>query len=166
MPTTKPSPASPRLTFRRFGRTHHLEIRGPQDLRGILELDEALWVATSAPVSSFNCDPVFLELLDCDTDGRIRTYEVREAIRWLLTHLDDRQEIAPGDVSLALDAIDTETEEGRSIRSSARKILRSLEAADSSRIDLDQVREVRRMEEGRAVRGPASCCPRPPRTNG
>lgn len=50
-----------RLTFRHIGRTHHLEICGPEDLRAVVDLDEALWVATSASVDSFHCDRVFLD---------------------------------------------------------------------------------------------------------
>ncbi len=64
------------MTFRRFGRTYHLRIRSADDLRQVLELSEAHWVAVSAPIDTIHCDSVFLELLDADHDGRIRPHEL------------------------------------------------------------------------------------------
>lgn len=141
----------PRLTFRRIGRAHHLEIRTAEDLRGVLELDEALWVATSAPVDSFHCDPVLLGYLDADADGRIRTFEVRLALSWLLAQLRDTDEIAPANVSLPLAAIDPETADGRRMRRAFAKMLRHLGAPETARLHLDQVREFRRIEEKKSV---------------
>lgn len=57
------------------------------DLAGLVDLDEAQWLSTNAPIASFNyfrVDPVFLMQLDVDDDGRIRAAEVKATIRWLL----------------------------------------------------------------------------------
>ena len=43
------------MAFRRYGRSYHLVIDSAEDLDQILRLDEALWVATGAPLESINC---------------------------------------------------------------------------------------------------------------
>ena len=75
--------------FQYFGSTLQLKIENAADLRRIGELDEAHWVATGAPIAAINADPVFLDLVDTDHDGRIGCSELRQAISWLLEHLED-----------------------------------------------------------------------------
>ena len=41
------------------------------DLAGALDLDEAHWVATSAPVRMIRGDTTFLSLVDMDQDGTL-----------------------------------------------------------------------------------------------
>jgi hypothetical protein len=59
--------------FESFGHTYHLKIETFEDLESVLELDEAHWVATTAPVETINCDPVFLNLMDTDIKDIIAT---------------------------------------------------------------------------------------------
>ena len=61
------------MRFHKVGKTFQLRIESPDDLRAILELDESLWMATSAPVAAFRCDPVFLTMVDTDANGFIVT---------------------------------------------------------------------------------------------
>ncbi|MCK4627318.1 MAG: hypothetical protein KAV00_18540, partial [Phycisphaerae bacterium] len=61
---------SQKMVFQRFGRSQHLRIASADDLATVLELDEAHWVATGAPIETINCDPVFLNLVDTDNNGR------------------------------------------------------------------------------------------------
>ena len=77
------------MRFRKFGKTYQLRIENARDLEHVLGLDEALWVATSAPVPAFRCDRKLLELVNRDGSGRINTREIRGAIRWLLNVLGD-----------------------------------------------------------------------------
>ena len=67
---------SKRMTFKRFGRSHHLRIRSAEDLAAAAVLDEAHWVATGAPIDTINCDRTFLELFDTDNNGRLMCFEV------------------------------------------------------------------------------------------
>ena len=69
------------MTFKRFGRSYHLCIDHAEDLRRVLHLDEAHWVATNAPIETLNCDPTFLGLVDTDNDGRIGCDDLIKAIR-------------------------------------------------------------------------------------
>ena len=78
------------MRFKKIGKTYQLRTETAEDLEGILDLDESLWVATSAPRDGFRCDPQFLALVDADHNGRIYTAEMKGAIRWLLDRLADR----------------------------------------------------------------------------
>ncbi|KPK99904.1 MAG: hypothetical protein AMK75_06185, partial [Planctomycetes bacterium SM23_65] len=95
------------MMFVRYGRSYHLKIETAQDLDRILELNEAHWVATGAPVDTLGCDPFFLSHVDSDRNGRILCYEVKDAIRWLNDVLRDRRGVTDRRTSLRLGAIDT-----------------------------------------------------------
>lgn len=140
-----------RFRFQYFGSALQLKVENAGDLRRVGELDEAHWVATSAPIETINADPVFLELVDTDHDGRIGCSELRQAISWLFEHLKDHAGTNAGSTALVLAAIRSESDQGRRIRETAIKILNRLGATEKSRITLDQVRQIRKEEEHRAV---------------
>jgi hypothetical protein len=141
-----------RFRFQYFGSALHLKLENVWDLCRVRELDEAHWVATSAPIGTINGDPVFLELVDTDHDGRIGCSELRQAISWLFEHLKDYRGVNAGDTALVLAAIRDESDEGRRIRETAIKILNRLGSTEKLLITLDQVRRIRKKEEeGRAV---------------
>ncbi len=125
--------------FEKLGRSFHFKIINYNDLRAVLNLDEALWIATTAPVSTLKADPVLLELLDSDADERIRAEEIKDGIRFLFAHLNDPSVIRPGNLTLSLATIDTTTELGEKIQFSAREILSRLKMNRES-IDLEQIR--------------------------
>ena len=132
-------PTAFQSSFEKLGRSLHFKIKDFNDLKAILELDEALWIATTAPVSTLKADPVFLELLDSDIDERIRAEEIKDGIRFLFQHLTDPSGVRPGNLTLSLAAINTTTELGQKIQFSALKILKRLnETAES--INLEQIR--------------------------
>jgi len=140
-----------RMAFRRFGRTHHLSIGTADDLAKVLDLDQAHWVATSAPTATLSCDATFLRFLDNDNRGRILACEVIEAIRWLLSNLRDRTGVTEGSSSLRLDAINIADQQGERIHGSVFKMLDRLGLADSPYITLDQVRQVKAQIESMSV---------------
>ncbi|MAE62944.1 MAG: hypothetical protein CMJ18_01625 [Phycisphaeraceae bacterium] len=142
---------SPRPRFRRFGHALHLLIRNADDLAAILELDEAHWVATSAPVSGIRADERFLGFVDHNADGRIRADELKTAIRWLMAQLRDTAGVDARSTSLRLDAVDAEQEDGRRITASARRMLQSLGATDTEHIELSQVRQLQTRVAATAV---------------
>lgn len=133
--------------FQRFGRTYHLRIESPEDLEKILTLDEALWVATNAPIATINADPVFLANLDVDQDGRIRVAELRNGVQWLLDHLQERGEIENDQTTLRLDSLNKEAPDAGSIIASARKISRRSGNDDARSISLKEVRRIISLEE-------------------
>jgi len=127
------------MRFRQYGKTCQLRIDTPEDLENVLHLDESLWVATSAPVSAFRCDPRLLELLDTGKNGRIRTAEVKQAVAWLLRMLSDTSRLAEEKPSLFLSAIRSDDAGGVALLDSARYVLKTL-GADAEEISLGQVR--------------------------
>ena len=140
-----------RMTFRRFGRSYHLRLTSADELGQILDLDEAHWVATSAPIDTINCDATLLELVDSNSDGRIRCDEIRLAVRWLLDLLTNADGIGQPGAVLQLDAINTEQPEGRRILESAQRMLHRLGQDEAKSITLEQIRLVKSDVESRSV---------------
>ena len=128
------------MRFKKLGETYQLRIETADDLAGVLELDESLWVATSAARNVFRCDPKFLELVDADGNGRIYTVELKQAVRWLLDRLLDASTLAEGADTLPLSAIRSDTPETHALVHSARYALESLGKGGSETISLAQVR--------------------------
>ncbi|MEE4165998.1 MAG: hypothetical protein V2I35_08360, partial [Desulfocapsaceae bacterium] len=129
------------FAFDKHGDALHFRINDYHALEKILDLDEALWIATTAPTSTLKVDEVFLDLLDSDEDNRIRAEEIKDGIRFLFRHLTDQSGIRPGNLELLLSSISRETELGNRIHDSALKVLNRLQAAVEC-INLAQVRSV------------------------
>ena len=129
--------------FRRFGRSWHLQITTADDLRHVLDLHEALWVASGAPIATMNCDPTFLALVDSDHNGRIMCFELKDAIGYLLDNLKDLSGVTQGSNSLLLDAINTNSQQGKATELTATKMLQRLGCLDVGQITLDQVRQIK-----------------------
>ncbi len=139
-PPSAAGAASPR--FSSYGDSYHFRIDDHHDLKAVLELDEALWIATTAPCSTIRTDETFLELLDGDRDGRLRAEEIKDGIRFLFANLIEYAGIRPDNDTLVLAHISPETEAGRRIRSSAEKVLKRLDAPVET-IGLEQVRQIK-----------------------
>jgi len=140
-----------KIRFENLGRLYQLRIRTAEDLRFAAEMDETLWVATSTPINTLIGDATFLSLLDSDGDGRIRHLDVREAILWMLAHLRETSGVEAASDVLKLEAINTETPEGRRIHESVVKMLARLGAPQADRITLEQIRQIKAQVEGTAV---------------
>jgi hypothetical protein len=127
------------MRFRKHGNTYQLRVDAPDDLAAVLQLDESLWVATSAPVSAFRCDPRFLELIDVGGSGRIHLAEVKQAIAWLLRILADTSRLGAEVSLLPLSGIQAGDPVGQALLDSARYVLKTL--GDSTEdISCEQVR--------------------------
>ena len=143
--------ASAPMTFRQHGRCYHLEIRGASDLRRVLDLDKAHWVATGAPVESLSFDPTFLSLVDSDTNGRILTFEVRESVSWLLDVLRDYRAVDAAEDALRIDDLNAHSGDGQRIQKTALKILAQAGGAGDMPVTLSAVREVKAHIEANPV---------------
>ncbi len=137
--------------FTRTGRAYHLNIATAVDLRNALDLNEAHWVATSAPIDTLHLDALFLKLVDSDHDGRIKPQELKDAIRWCLEVLCDFRSLDAGDESLALATINTRAEDGKRAHEAATNLLVQQANEAAAHVSLDQVRHVRRQIECMAV---------------
>ena len=131
------------MTFRRHGRSYHLLIDSSEGLRQAIDLDESLWVATNAPVSMISGDSVLCHLLDSDSSGRITCLEIKRAICWVLDVLASHDGIDAGSDTLLLDAINTESAQGRAARAAAEKILAKADSPNADRLTLAETRLVK-----------------------
>ena len=129
-----------KMVFRKLGGRYQIRIDSPEDLHAVCGLDEALWMCTGAPVESFTCEPAFLKYLDSDGNGRIRTDEVKTALKWMLSVLSDYSVLSSDKEEFPLSAINTSGEAGKLLRSSAERILENLEVADKNFITVAQTR--------------------------
>jgi hypothetical protein len=135
-------PAAENPTYRRQGGAWQLSIESLSDLRHALDLDAALWVANSAPLSTFAADATFLRCLDQDGDGRIRVDSVREALNWLLDHLAPEPQGRRGESTLNIAAILSTGPDSEKLLTATRKLVRRFGDLDSPTISLGQVRQV------------------------
>ncbi len=132
-----------RAGFVRHGRTFQLRIEDPDDLHLVLALDEALWVATGAPLDQLQADPVLVRYLDHNQSGRVLTGELKAAIRWTLDVLTSLEGLGAGSDTVVLAHVNADHRDGARIHRSAGRMLESLGAADRTRISLQQIREVK-----------------------
>jgi len=139
------------FTFRRHGRAHHLRIASAEDLRRVLELDEAHWVATGAPIETLNVDDDFLRLLDSDANGRVLCVELAAAIRWLLDVFSDTSGVDARNDSLRLAAINEQHADGARIAISLRRMLEALGQDETGAVTLEQIRQIRSGEQATPV---------------
>jgi len=142
-----------RMVFRNYGGNYQLQIETAEDLELIQTLDEARWVATSAPVTGLSCDPAFLAYMDTDNNGRVRTDEVKAAQAWLFRLLQHRDRVTEASDVVRLADVDTSHPEGRKLRASAALILRNLNCDDSREISLGQVRDLETIMSSAANNG-------------
>lgn len=133
------------MVLRNYGGQYQLFIQTAEDLEKALQLDNTCWMATSAPCNGLNCDPKLLECLDSDRNGRVRTDEFRAAISWMLRMLSNRQGIRGGSNVLRLEDIDTSHVEGQRLRASVQRILKNLNAPDTTQLSIAQVRDLRKI---------------------
>ena len=107
-------------------------------------MDEALWIATTAPVSNLKADEGFLALLDSDQDGRLRAEEIKDGIRFLLANLTDYSGIRAKAANLPLDAINKDTRPWQPHSRLGHQGPQDASSPTVDRIDLEQVRTVKR----------------------
>lgn len=139
------------MVFRRYGRSYHLHIETAAELRTVLELDQAHWVATNAPINTINCDKSFLALMDTDKNGRIICQEVKDAIVWLLEVFSEHEGISNGSQNLRLGAINCANPQGKEIHEAAVKMLSRLGRNGAGEISLADIRQIKAQVESQSV---------------
>lgn len=112
--------------FFRAGGLDQVYFAGGADIERLAELDRKLWVALACPVRGLEFDERTLALIDSDGDGRIRATEILEAVAFLRSRLRSLDGLLAGADTLALDAIDDQTADGKRALASARQILANL----------------------------------------
>ncbi|MBO7741427.1 MAG: hypothetical protein J6S21_02635, partial [Victivallales bacterium] len=142
------------MRFEHTGKAYQLVIRDGTDLQDALVLDEALWVAMSAPIKAYTGDPKFLAYVDTFHDGSITSSELKDAIRWLLDVYPKKEQISDCfGGKLNLGDINEASSNGKAIKRSASYILRDLGFGDSQEIDLATVNKFQGILTSRPLNG-------------
>ncbi len=142
------------MKFTYAGKAYQLVIRDGNDLQDALQLDEALWVAMSAPNKAYTCEPKFLAYVDTDNNGSITSSEIKNAIKWLLDVYPKKEKINDNfSGKLQLEDINVESANGKAIEHSAKYILNDLKIENNTEIDLATVRNFQAILTSRPLNG-------------
>lgn len=112
--------------FRIVGGGLQLQIANASDLASVLKLDEAHWAMTMLDMDSLRMDRRFLELVDSDHDGQIRSGEVKDAVQYTLKYLRDLTGTVNGSGELFINSINPEAAGAGEIIDCAKLILRNI----------------------------------------
>ncbi|MFW5841639.1 MAG: hypothetical protein ACOCZE_13740, partial [Planctomycetota bacterium] len=139
------------VQFETFGRAYHLQIRSAQQLRQILDLDEAHWVATSAPISTIHCDAALCSFVDADASGQITCRDLKQAVSWMFSVLCDTGGIDSRAEQIRVAQIDQTSGDGERIVDALNKIIDRIDAPADAAVSLGHVRQVMSREEALPV---------------
>jgi len=129
-----------------------------RDLAPLIELDDALWATTGISVSSLRLDPGFLKFIDADDNGRIRSDEVREALRFLTANLADGSGVDAASPELRLDAI---APASKALLDAAKTVLSDLGRPDAGAITAADIAESAKLRSGSSGKGNGAVDPDP-----
>ena len=107
-------------------------IKSGEDIAHLGELDQKLWTDLSCPIKGLELDAKTLEMLDIDNDGKIRVPEVVETAEWLTAVLKDNNLLLKKSDKITLDDINQETEDGKRVYASAKRIIENLGLKDNT----------------------------------
>lgn len=113
-----------RWSFSTVGGIKRVNLEKGSDLQHLAELDQKLWTALSCPVNGLEMDTRTLQLIDTNSDGKIRVPEVLAAVKWTCEALTDPGDLLKQAAELPLSAINQETEIGQKLHASAKTILK------------------------------------------
>lgn len=113
-------------TFSTIGGVKRVNLDSGDDLVYLRELDPKLWTALSCPVHDLEIDNKTLELVDADKDGQIRVPEVLEAVEWIISVINNPNDLLTQVNEFPLSALNTNTELGKTLYDSAKIILKNL----------------------------------------
>ena len=145
--------------FIRIGGGYQPVISGSRDFEALLNLDDAHWEVTSLSVTSLRADKRFLDFLDTDKNGAVRTDEVRNALRFLLDVFRDLSDVDNAESVIDLNKINTDNVIGQEIYSAARTMLSAIgKDGENSK---DHIQDLKHRIGGNCggAGGPAGRCP-------
>lgn len=127
--------------FYRAGGVDQVAIRTGADIAHIGQLDQKLWVALACPTRGIEFDGATLDLIDQDSDGRIRAPELVQACEWAVSMVKDPDVLAQGSDVLALSSIRSDNAAGLVLIDEARRILKMLGKEGADSVTLADVQE-------------------------
>ena len=123
-----------RWKFFNAGSAYQASINSVEDIENIGMLDRKLWSTLACPTSGLFFDSKLLQILDADTDGRIRYGDVVAATQWTCSMLKDRSTLLDGADGLKISNIDDSSDEGKTLVASARTVLSNLGKSESDEV--------------------------------
>jgi len=102
-----------KLTCENIGGSPQFIIPTPELMKSVINLDPALWAATSAPCESLSTNQKFISYLDPNNSGSIRVDEVIGAIKFLLESFKSEEELNNQGESLNLAELNIESDAGK-----------------------------------------------------
>ena len=127
------------MKFKHYGKSCQMVISSAQELPDILALDDSHWAVTSAPKSAYKCDTAFLDYLDSDANGRIRSDEIRAAVAWCLDTLSNTSSMDQASPQIATDDIRRDSADGASLLITAAYVSEQMKTSPAV-VTLEQVR--------------------------
>ena len=103
---TPVTPPTGKFRFRMVGGGLQLQIEKAADFVNVLDLDEAFWAMTAVDTNALRFDRRFLEFVDSDHDGIIRTDEVKAALRFAKTYFTDLTAMAGAESVIKISSLD------------------------------------------------------------
>lgn len=129
--------------FRLVGGGLQLRLSSAGDLANVLTLDEALWAMTAVDFDSLRFDRRFLEFVDCDHDGQIRSDEVKKSVKFVLDYFRDLSGVVAGKAELSPDAIDPDAPGAAEAIDCARLILKNLNRDPDAGVTIREIQDAR-----------------------
>ncbi len=128
--------------FSTVGGVKRVNLESGNDLLHLEELDQKLWTALSCPVKGLEIDHKTLELIDTDKDQQIRVPEITAAVKWIISLLQNPNDLLKQEVALPLSAINTANPEGQKLLASAKTILKNLNKENATTISINETSNV------------------------
>lgn len=139
--------------FIRAGGVDQVVIRSGADVVNLDQLDQKLWVALACPTRGLEFDTRTLDLIDTDSDGRIRPPELIAATHWVRDRLKDPDVLVAEGDCVPLAALDASTPPGDALAAEARHTLATLGKAGVEAICLADIAERQRRFAGLPFNG-------------
>jgi hypothetical protein len=132
-------------SFSSVGGVNRVNLESGKDIEALEHLDQKLWTALSCPVYGLEIDYKTLELIDEDKDGQIKVAEVLNAIKWISSVINNTDDLLKQASLFPLSAINTKTEEGKTLLSSAQIILKNLGKPDANGLSVEDTSDTVRI---------------------
>ncbi len=127
--------------FFRSGGFDQVRLDKIADWQQLNTLDPKLWAALSCPVQGLEFDRRTMAYLDTDHDGRVRIDEVKAAVSWALSVLQQPEVLLSGE-ELPLGAINSNNEAGQKLLASAKRMLQNLGKSDATSLTVDDTADM------------------------
>ncbi len=132
--TSLSTPQNHSWSFFRAGGVIQVDLKTPQDIIHLKDLDRKHWMALAIPTIGVNIDPRTMTLLDTDCDGQVRPPEILQAIEWLKDRLHRLDPILSPKETIALEDL-----KDPGLVTCALRVLQDLGQSDAKEIKIEMV---------------------------